>query len=162
MSIVNLSPFPHSLSISSSFSHSLSIFSQPGWQAGTTCAALTLTLITKWYTSTFSQSGGGRGCPLPLMFVNDSIVKRGIPSLTIWAMSHHMCYMSQRKSTSQEVYFHAVPPRPHHMWYKCRSDTITSDSLREKEGKSVLQVTMKGIMAISPTISLLQLGLFSF
>ena len=37
---MNLSPFPHSLSISSSFSHSLSIFSQPGWQAGTTCGAL--------------------------------------------------------------------------------------------------------------------------
>ena len=40
MSRVNLSPFPHSLSISSSFSHYLSIFSQPGWQAGTTCGAL--------------------------------------------------------------------------------------------------------------------------
>ena len=36
---VNLSPFPHSIP-SSSFSHSLSIFSQPGWQACTTCAAL--------------------------------------------------------------------------------------------------------------------------
>ena len=29
---MNLRPFPHSLSISSTFSHSLSIFSQPGWQ----------------------------------------------------------------------------------------------------------------------------------
>ena len=36
----NLSPFPHSLFFSSSFSHSLSIFSQPGCQAGTNCAAL--------------------------------------------------------------------------------------------------------------------------
>ena len=34
------SPFPHSLSISSSFSHSLSIFSQPGCQAATSCATL--------------------------------------------------------------------------------------------------------------------------
>ena len=35
---VNLSPFPHSLSISSSFSHSLFIFSQPGCYAATICA----------------------------------------------------------------------------------------------------------------------------
>ena len=33
-------PFPHSLSISSSFSHSRSIFSQPGCQAATSCATL--------------------------------------------------------------------------------------------------------------------------
>ena len=39
------SPFPNSLplSISSSFSNSLSIFSQQGWQADTTCAGLILT-----------------------------------------------------------------------------------------------------------------------
>ena len=36
-----LSPFPHSLSISSSFSHYLSIFSQPGCQAATSCATTT-------------------------------------------------------------------------------------------------------------------------
>ena len=35
-----ISPFPHSLSISSSFSHSLSIFSQPGCQAAASCATL--------------------------------------------------------------------------------------------------------------------------
>ena len=35
-----LSLFPHSLSISSSFSHSLSIFSQPGCQDATICATL--------------------------------------------------------------------------------------------------------------------------
>ena len=34
------SPFPRSLSISSSFSHSLSIFSQPGCKAATSCATL--------------------------------------------------------------------------------------------------------------------------
>ena len=34
------SPFPHSLSISSSFSHSRSIFSQPSCQAATSCATL--------------------------------------------------------------------------------------------------------------------------
>ena len=33
------SPFPHSLSISSSFSHSLSIFSRPVCPAATSCAA---------------------------------------------------------------------------------------------------------------------------
>ena len=38
---VNLSQFPHSLSIPSSFSLSLSIFSQPGCQAAKTCATLT-------------------------------------------------------------------------------------------------------------------------
>ena len=42
MKRVNLSPFPHSLSISSSFSHSLSIFLQPGCQAATICATLIL------------------------------------------------------------------------------------------------------------------------
>ena len=36
------SPFPHSLSISSLFAHSLSIFSQPGCQAATSCATLSL------------------------------------------------------------------------------------------------------------------------
>ena len=40
MKRVSLSPFPHSLSISSSFSHSLSIFLQPGCQAATICATL--------------------------------------------------------------------------------------------------------------------------
>ena len=35
-----LSPFPHSLSISSSFSHSPSIFLQPGCQDATICATL--------------------------------------------------------------------------------------------------------------------------
>ena len=35
-----LSIFPHSLTISSSFSHSLSIISQPGCQAATICATL--------------------------------------------------------------------------------------------------------------------------
>ena len=34
------SPFPPSLSISSSFSHSLSIFSKPGCQAATSCSTL--------------------------------------------------------------------------------------------------------------------------
>ena len=42
------SPFPHFLSISSSFSHSLSIFSQPGCQAATSCATLCLVY---WYVS---------------------------------------------------------------------------------------------------------------
>ena len=37
---VSLHSFPQSLSISSSFSHSLSIFSQPGCQAATSCATL--------------------------------------------------------------------------------------------------------------------------
>ena len=40
MVIVNLSPFPHSLSISSSFSYSLAMFSQPGRQPATICATL--------------------------------------------------------------------------------------------------------------------------
>ena len=40
MFCVNLSPFPHYLSISYSFSHSSSIFSQPGCQAATSCATL--------------------------------------------------------------------------------------------------------------------------
>ena len=40
MVIANLSPFPHSLSISSPFPHSLSMFSQPGRQAATICATL--------------------------------------------------------------------------------------------------------------------------
>ena len=39
-----ISPFPHYLSISSSFSHSLSIFSQPGCQADTICATLYCTI----------------------------------------------------------------------------------------------------------------------
>ena len=137
--------FLHFLSISSFSLHFLFIFSfslhfltarLAGWQNLCSPDFNIDNTIIYTCTLTFSQSGGG--CPLPPIFVNDSIVKRGIPSLTIWAMSHHMCNMSQRKSTSQEVYFHAVPPRPHQMWYKFRSDTITSDSLREKEGKSVL------------------------
>ena len=37
---MNRPPFPHSLSTSSSFSHFLSIFSQPGYQAATSCATL--------------------------------------------------------------------------------------------------------------------------
>ena len=40
MKRVNLSPFPHSLSISSSFSYSFSIFLQPGCQAAASCATL--------------------------------------------------------------------------------------------------------------------------
>ena len=38
----SFSTFPHFLYISSSFSHSLSIFSQPGCQAATSCATLSL------------------------------------------------------------------------------------------------------------------------
>ena len=48
---MNLSPFPHfltvSLFISSSFSHSLSIFSQPGCQAAASCATLIKTVNHK-------------------------------------------------------------------------------------------------------------------
>ena len=40
MNRVNLSPIPHYLSISYLFSHSSSIFSQPGCQAATSCATL--------------------------------------------------------------------------------------------------------------------------
>ena len=41
--------FLHYLSISSSFSHSLSIFSQPGCQAATICATLCLVLIVFFF-----------------------------------------------------------------------------------------------------------------
>ena len=44
MSRVNLSPFPHFLSISSSYPHSLSISSQPGCKAATIRAALVVAI----------------------------------------------------------------------------------------------------------------------
>ena len=53
---MNLSPFPHFLSISSSFPHSLSICSQPGCKAATIRAALQRTYHEiAFYQSSFAQ-----------------------------------------------------------------------------------------------------------
>ena len=45
----SLYTFPHFLSISSSFSHSLSIFSQPGCQAATSCVTLVREMISLYF-----------------------------------------------------------------------------------------------------------------
>ena len=55
-----LSPFPHSLTISSSFSHYLSILLQPGCQEATICA--TLVYANRLFSKIKTTSLYSRGC----------------------------------------------------------------------------------------------------